>query len=130
MHLISLFGRSHTASKYYPTCILSDENSRADKPKCHLKLRSVSLNIKVATSNLTKYRMQDIVLIESRFKLNMAEFWNVGPCSPVDIDRCFIGLFDLMMVAVCNPKTSVNIYQTTRRNTQKDSNLLLIFVRT
>jgi hypothetical protein len=52
--------------------------------------------------------------------MKMAVFWVVAPCSLVDINRCFRG-------ACCfhhqSDKTSINIYQTTRRNKPEDSSL-------
>jgi hypothetical protein len=79
----------------------------------------------------------------------MTVFWDVAPCSLVDIDRRFRGtyclyhqgdeletgshvsnqffarglLIALMMEAVSTSKTSVNFYQTTRRNNPEDSHL-------
>jgi hypothetical protein len=46
----------------------------------------------------------------------MAAFWDVVPCSLVDIDLRFIG---------ASSETSVNIYQTTQRNIPKDSHFYL-----
>jgi hypothetical protein len=51
----------------------------------------------------------------------MAVFWNVAPCSLVDIDRRVRGV--LMTNAVSCSETSVSIYQITRRNIPEDSNL-------
>jgi hypothetical protein len=44
----------------------------------------------------------------------IAVFWDVAPCSPV---------IALKMEAVNTSETSVNIYQTTRRNIPEDSHL-------
>jgi hypothetical protein len=45
--------------------------------------------------------------------MNMAVFWDVAPCS----------LVALMVEAVSSFETSVNIYQTARRNISEDSHL-------
>jgi hypothetical protein len=47
----------------------------------------------------------------------MTIFWDVAPCSVVEIYRCFSCLISLMMEAV----STVNFYQTTRHN-MSDSN--------
>jgi hypothetical protein len=47
--------------------------------------------------------------------MNMAVFWDVVPCSLIDID--------LMIEAVSFSETSVFIYQTTRCNIPQDSHL-------
>jgi hypothetical protein len=48
-------------------------------------------------------------------------FWDVAPCSLVDIDR------RIAVKATSSSETSVNIYQTTRRNIPEDSHLQLIY---
>jgi hypothetical protein len=48
--------------------------------------------------------------------MKMAVFWIVAPCSLVEA-------ITLMMEAASTSETSVNFYQTTRRNNPKDSNL-------
>jgi hypothetical protein len=57
----------------------------------------------------------------------LAVFWDVAPCSLVDIDRRFRGDYRLliapMMEEVRTSETSVNIYQTTRRNISEDRHL-------
>jgi hypothetical protein len=65
----------------------------------------------------------------------MAVFWDVAPCSPVEVYRRFRGgcclhhqdddggVIDLMMEAASISETSVNFYETTRRNTPEDSHL-------
>jgi hypothetical protein len=54
--------------------------------------------------------------------MKMAAFWDIAPCSLVDIDRRFRAIA-LMMEALSTSETSVNIYQTTRRNVPEDSEL-------
>jgi hypothetical protein len=63
----------------------------------------------------------------------MKVFWNVAPCSSVEIKRRFIGAFclhhnyhiiiALMMEAVSTSETSINFYGITRRNIPEDSHL-------
>jgi hypothetical protein len=48
--------------------------------------------------------------------MNMAVFWLDVPCSLVE-------LIALMMKAASTSETSVNFYQTTRRNIPEDSRL-------
>jgi hypothetical protein len=52
------------------------------------------------------------------FYLKAAVFWDVAPCSLVDIDRRFRGA-----EAVSSSETSVNIDETTRRNIPEDNHL-------
>jgi hypothetical protein len=64
-------------------------------------------------------------------KVKMRVFSVVVPCSLVGIYRCFRGACCLhlqrdespMMEAVSSSETSVNSYQTTRRNNPEDSHL-------
>jgi hypothetical protein len=63
----------------------------------------------------------------------MAVFWVVAPCSMVEVYRRFRGscclhhqgddVSYLMMEAASTSETSVNFYQTTRRNNPEDSHL-------
>jgi glycyl-tRNA synthetase alpha subunit len=58
----------------------------------------------------------------------MTTFWDVTPCSLVEVYRSFIGACclhhqALMMEAVSTSETSVNFYQTTRGNIPEDSHL-------
>jgi hypothetical protein len=56
--------------------------------------------------------------------LKMAVFWDVAPCSVVEIDRRFRrGLIALMMKAVSTSETSVNFYQRIRHNIPEESHL-------
>jgi hypothetical protein len=68
----------------------------------------------------------------------MAVFWDVAPCSLVDIDRCFRGAYclhyqgvssltTLMMEAVSSSETLLNIYQTTWCNIPEDSHTEFIW---
>jgi hypothetical protein len=50
----------------------------------------------------------------------MSVFWDVAPCSLVEIDLRFIAM---NMEAVSNSETSVNFYETTRLNIPEDSHL-------
>jgi hypothetical protein len=50
----------------------------------------------------------------------MAVLWAAAPCSVVEIYRRFRG-FWAMMEAVSTSKTSINFYQTMRRNISEDS---------
>jgi hypothetical protein len=66
--------------------------------------------------------------------MEMAVFWVVAPCTPVEVYRPFSracclhhlgdygGLVVLMMEAA-STETSVNFYQTTPRNNPEDSHL-------
>jgi hypothetical protein len=57
----------------------------------------------------------------------MVVFWVVAPCSLVKVYRRFRGLIALMMEAASTSETSVNFYQTTRRNNLEDSHLLSLW---
>jgi hypothetical protein len=52
--------------------------------------------------------------------MKMTVFWDVAQCSLVQIDRRFRGG---IIEAVSTSETSVNFYQTTRRNIAEDSHL-------
>jgi hypothetical protein len=51
--------------------------------------------------------------------MKMVAFWVVAPCSLVEVYRLFV----LLMEAASISETSVNFYQTTRRNNPEDSHL-------
>jgi hypothetical protein len=53
--------------------------------------------------------------------MKMTVFWDVAPCSLVEVSL----LIALMMEAESTSETSVNFYQTTRRNNPEDGRLLL-----
>jgi hypothetical protein len=57
----------------------------------------------------------------------MTVFWVVAPCSLVEVIRRFGGacasIIALMMEAASGSETTVNSYQTTRRNNPEDSHL-------
>jgi hypothetical protein len=66
--------------------------------------------------------------------MKMAVFWDIAPCSLVEVYRRFRGAFclhhqgdesliTLMMEAASTCETSVNFYQTTRRINPEDSHL-------
>jgi hypothetical protein len=52
--------------------------------------------------------------------MKVSVFWDVAPCSHVEVDRRFIAL---MMEAVRTSETSVNFNVTTRRYISEDSKL-------
>jgi hypothetical protein len=73
----------------------------------------------------------------------LKDVWDVAPCGLVEINRRFSGahcfhhqgdewsaLIALMMEAVSTSETSVDFYQTTKRNIPKDSNLHIVALRT
>jgi hypothetical protein len=51
----------------------------------------------------------------------MTVFWNVAPCTLEEVYRRL--LIDMMMEAASTSETSVNFYQTTRRNIPEDNHL-------
>jgi hypothetical protein len=55
----------------------------------------------------------------------MAVFWYIAPCSLVltDVSEEHVFIIALMMEGVRSSETSVNIYQTTRRNIPEDSHI-------
>jgi hypothetical protein len=53
--------------------------------------------------------------------MKMAVFWVVAPCNLVEVCRRFRERRALMMEASNTTETSVNLYQTTRRNKPEDS---------
>jgi hypothetical protein len=53
--------------------------------------------------------------------MKMAILWVVGPCSLMHLYRRFRGV--LLMEAASTSATSVNFYQSTRRNSPEDSRL-------
>jgi hypothetical protein len=57
--------------------------------------------------------------------MKMAVFWVVAPCSLViDVSEVLAAsLIALMMEAASTSETSVNFYQTSRRNISEDSHL-------
>jgi hypothetical protein len=57
--------------------------------------------------------------------VKMAVFWDVAPCSLVEIDRSFRGTYcpELMMGALSSSETSMNFYQTVLRNIPEDGHL-------
>jgi hypothetical protein len=58
--------------------------------------------------------------------MKMTVFWDVATCSLVEVYRRFRGAYcdiALMMEAESTSETSVNFYQTTRRNNPEDSHL-------
>jgi hypothetical protein len=55
--------------------------------------------------------------------MKMTVFWDVAPCDLVEVYRRFRGAIALIMEAESTSETSVNIYQTARRNILEGSNL-------
>jgi hypothetical protein len=59
--------------------------------------------------------------------MKMAVFWVVAPCGVVEVSRRFRGACclhqALIMDTASTSETSVNFYQTTRRNNLEDSHL-------
>jgi hypothetical protein len=57
--------------------------------------------------------------------MKMAVIWAIAPCSLLEVYRRFRGhlLIALMMEAASTSETSVNFYQTIRRNNPEDSHL-------
>jgi hypothetical protein len=51
--------------------------------------------------------------------MKMTAFWDVAPCSLVEVDRRFV----LMMETVCTSETSVYFYETTRLNIPESCHL-------
>jgi hypothetical protein len=63
---------------------------------------------------------------EPPFFFKMTVFWDIAPCSLVEIYQRFGGAYFLHHQsdhAVSTSETSMNIYQTTRRNIREDSYL-------
>jgi hypothetical protein len=63
--------------------------------------------------------------------MKMAVFWDVAPCSLVEVYRRLRVVCDviaLMMEAASSSETSVNFYQTARRNNPEDIDLLQYFL--
>jgi hypothetical protein len=62
--------------------------------------------------------------------MKMTDFWDVAPCSLVEICRRFRGPYyffiALNIKAIRTSETSVNLHQTTRRNNPKDGHSILI----
>jgi hypothetical protein len=61
-------------------------------------------------------RFQVLTAASMKFRI----FWDVAPCSHVEVDRRYIAL---MMEAVRTSETSVNFNETTRRYIPEDSKL-------
>jgi hypothetical protein len=56
--------------------------------------------------------------------MKMAFFWIVEPCSLAEVYRRFRSTITLMMEAASTSETSVNFYQTARRNNPEGSHFL------
>jgi hypothetical protein len=67
--------------------------------------------------NFSNVRFQ--VLTAASIKITA--FWNVAPCSLVDVYRRSEVLAASIIRAMSTSETSVNFYQTTRRNNPEDS---------
>jgi hypothetical protein len=55
--------------------------------------------------------------------MKMTVFWDVAPCSLVKVFLRFIDACCLIIKAASTSETSVNFYQTTRRNTPENTHL-------
>jgi hypothetical protein len=66
------------------------------------------------------YRVRFQVLMGTIMKITVS--WDAAPCC-LGGDYCLHYPGDQMMEAVSTPETSVNFYQTTRRNIPEDSHL-------
>jgi hypothetical protein len=53
----------------------------------------------------------------------MTIFWDVAPCSLVEVYRYLRGLIALIIKALSASETTANLYQTTRLNIPEDSHL-------
>jgi hypothetical protein len=71
------------------------------------------MNVK-EKKNCNKVRVQ----ILTAASIKMAVFWEVAPCSLVEVY--------LMMEAASTSETSVNFYQATRRNIAEDSHVQFV----
>jgi hypothetical protein len=78
----------------------------------------------------TKYKKKTFLQIKTHHRQKPSDFvsWDVAPCFLVEVCRRFTSAFclhhhgdPLMMEAVSTYETSVNLYQTTRRNIPEDS---------
>jgi hypothetical protein len=54
--------------------------------------------------------------------MKMTVFWDIAPCSLLETDRNFSAIA-LMVETINTSETSVNFYETTRRNIPEDSHL-------
>jgi hypothetical protein len=61
-------------------------------------------------------RFQVLTVVSTKFRV----FWDVGPCSHVEVEQSFIAL---MMEAVCTSETSFNFNITTQCYIPEDSKL-------
>jgi hypothetical protein len=62
--------------------------------------------------------------------MKMTAFWDIAPCSLVEVDRCFKVLtasiiIAMMMKAVSTSEMLVNFYETTRHNIPEGCHLLV-----
>jgi hypothetical protein len=56
--------------------------------------------------------------------MKMTIFWDIAPCNLVEVNRRLRGaVIALIKEAVSTSETSVNFYETTRRNYPEDSHL-------
>jgi hypothetical protein len=59
-------------------------------------------------------------------KMTMTAFWNIAPCSLVEVDRHFRGFIALMIDAVPTTEMSVYFKETTRRYIPESCHPLII----
>jgi hypothetical protein len=84
----------------------------------------IGSDIARGTHRQTVWYLRFQVLTAASMKFRV--FWDVLPCSEVDVDRCFRGKYCLHHLgdeAVCTSETSVNIYLTTRQYIPENSKL-------
>jgi hypothetical protein len=62
-------------------------------------------------------------IVNTVMNMKFRVFWDVVPCSHVEVDRLFGGAIALMMEALHTSETSVNFNVTTRRYIAEDSKL-------
>jgi hypothetical protein len=72
--------------------------------------------------------LSGLSILQHFIGLKMTVFWDVAVCSLVEVKQHFRGVTAsiiraLLREAVKTSKTSVNFYQTTRRNIPEDSHL-------
>jgi hypothetical protein len=87
---------------------------------------SDSLNISAQENCIHRqYVLYFILVMFHCFKVKTAVFWDVTPCSLVEVDQHFRGAYSLhltlLMKTVHTPETLVNFYQTTWCNIPEDS---------
>jgi hypothetical protein len=57
------------------------------------------------------------------YSIKIAVFWDLVPCNSSTFQRCHHHVIALMMEVAVTSETSVNLYQSTPRNSPEDSHL-------